>query len=147
MKVDCAGSFDEALLSGYLDGSLTQGQTQQVRLHLERCAACRELFAEMAALREATSSTEFEVPGAEHWPELPRGLWSRMGRRLGWTVMIAWLVVITGFALWRLATETGDPFEVFLVLGLPGAVGLLFLSVTIDRLRELKTDRYRGVQR
>ena len=56
-------------------------------------------------------------------------------------------VVITVYALWRFFADTGDPLEIFLVLGLPGGFVLLFLSVLIDRLRELKTDRYRGVQR
>ena len=33
--------FDEALISGYLDGELTQGDAQRVRVHLEDCAVCQ----------------------------------------------------------------------------------------------------------
>ena len=38
-------SIDEhvgELLSGYIDGELTQQQAQRVRIHCERCDACTE---------------------------------------------------------------------------------------------------------
>ena len=85
--------------------------------------------------------------GDDEWPELPRtrpSLWSRFA---GWTLLIGWAVAVAVFALWRFLAHAGDPLQVFLVLGLPGALLLLFLSVLFDRLRDLKTDRYRGVQR
>jgi len=143
----CQGTFDEALLSGYLDGTLSQGEEQKVRLHLEECEACRALYQEMLELREVTSSTEFVVPESGQWPALPQSVWSRWSRGLGWTMLVAWLLVVSGFALWRAVSGSGDPLELFLVLGLPGAFVLLFVSVVVDRLRELKTDRYRNVQR
>ena len=49
--------FDEALISGYLDRELTQGEAQRVRLHLEDCAECRSLADEITRLREATMAT------------------------------------------------------------------------------------------
>ena len=62
-------------------------------------------------------------------------------------MLIAWIAVVTSLALWRFLSQTGDPLEIFLVLGLPGGLLLLLASVLMDRLRELKTDRYRGVHR
>ncbi len=56
-------------------------------------------------------------------------------------------MVITVVAVWRFVSNTGDPLEVFLGLGLPGGLLLLFVSVLLDRLRDLKTDRYTGVHR
>ena len=56
-------------------------------------------------------------------------------------------MVVTGLAAWRFITQAGDPLEIFLALGLPGGLLLLFVSVLMDRLRDLKTDRYRGVHR
>lgn len=143
----CTRPFDEALLSGYLDDALTQGDEQRVRLHLETCAACRAEVGEMRLLRESARATRFRVPLDTDWPELPKTAASRFGRSAGWVLVVAWLIVTAGIALWRAVADAGDPLEVFLVLGLPGGFVLLFASVLLDRLRELKTDRYRGVQR
>ncbi len=147
MARNCTRSFDEEQISGYLDGALPQVQSQKVRLHVEDCGACRTLLEELRTLRETAMSTRFHGPDDEEWPELPRTRQARLSRSMGWIVLIAWLLVTTGFALWRLFTSSGDPLEIFLILGLPGGILLLFISVLIDRLRDLKTDRYRGVHR
>ncbi len=147
MAQDCSRSFDEELISGYLDGALPQVQSQKVRLHVEDCGACRNLLTELKTLREAAMSTRFKSPDDDEWPELPRTVPGRLSRRMGWVVLIAWLLVVTGLALWRFLTQAGDPLEIFLALGLPGGILLLFVSVLMDRLRDLKTDRYRGVHR
>ena len=147
MSSSCTRSIDESLLSGYLDGALTQGETQRIRLHLEECASCRQQVEEMRTLREVALSTRFTAPPEDRWPELPKTRISRFSRFSGWLLVILWLVVVSGLALWRFLSNTGDPVEIFLVLGLPGGFVLLFASVLLDRLRDLKTDRYRGIHR
>ncbi len=47
MLLDCESTKD--LLSEYLDGELAGPRTWEVRLHLERCAPCARLAAELAA--------------------------------------------------------------------------------------------------
>ena len=138
-------SFDETLITGYIDRALPQQEAQKARLHLEDCDSCRKLHDEFLALREAALSTRFAEP--DTWPELPKTLPSRFSRSLGWTLLVAWLIVAATVALWRFVTSTGDPLVVFLGLGLPGGLLLLFLSVLLDRLRELPNDRYRRIQR
>lgn len=147
MARNCTRSFDEELISGYLDGALPQVQSQKVRLHVEDCGACQNLLGELRTLRETAMSTRFKSPADDEWPELPRTVPSNLSRKMGWVVLIAWLLVVTGLALWRFLTQAGDPLEIFLALGLPGGLLLLFVSVLMDRLRDLKTDRYRGVHR
>ena len=97
--------------------------------------------------REAARSTTFKEPEESAWPELPQTPLSRFSRSLGWLLVCGWLVVVTALALWRFLSQAGDPLEVFIVLGLPGGFVLLFLSVLLDRLRDFKSDRYRGVHR
>jgi len=147
MAKNCTRSFDEELISGYLDGALPQMDTQRVRLHVEECGACRSLLGELETLRKTAMSTRFHAPDDDEWPELPKTRTGRFSRAAGWVVLIAWLLAISGLALWRVVTESGDPWEIFLILGLPGAILLLFVSVLLDRLRALKTDRYTGVHR
>lgn len=143
----CERSFDEVLLSGYLDDALTQAEAQRIRVHLEDCAVCRDLVEELASLRDAARTTTFQEPDDAAWPELPKTRISRFSRSLGWLVVVSWVAVVAVLALWRFVSRAGDPLEVFIVLGLPGGFVMLFASVLLDRLRELKTDRYRGVFR
>lgn len=140
-------SFDEDLISGYLDGTLRQRQAQRVRLLIEENDDARRLYEELRALRKATLSTRFEPPDDDAWPELPQNGTSRLSRRLGWILLLSWLTVVTGLALWRLFTTTGDPLEIFLYLGLPGAFVFLLVSVLVDRLHDPDEERYRGVFR
>jgi len=139
--------FDEALISGYLDGELTQGEEQRVRLHLEDCAECRSLADELRRLREATMATEFQVPKDTQWDETPRGGVSGFFRNFGWLILLVWFVGMLGYALWQMAIETEDLFEVVIVFGIWFGFGLVLLSVLIDRLKTLKTDRYRRVKK
>ena len=139
--------IDQALISGYIDGELTQGEEQRLRLHLEDCARCRKLAEEMAELREVTMSTQFNVPDDTQWDETPRGGLSGFLRSFGWLIMVAWIAGIGGFGLWQLATHTEDLVANLLVFGFWLGFGLVFLSVLIDRLKTLKTDRYRRVMK
>ena len=147
MSRSCERSFSEVLLSGYLDHALNQAQAQKIRVHLEDCMECSGLYEELRTLREAARSTTFVEPDESVWPELPTTPASRFSRSLGWLLVCGWLVTVAGLALWRFLAAAGDPLEVFIVLGLPGGFVLLFLSVLLDRLRDLKSDRYSGVHR
>ncbi|MEM8998436.1 MAG: hypothetical protein AAGF23_26865 [Acidobacteriota bacterium] len=139
--------FDEELLSGYLDGTLSHREMQRVRLLIESNEEAQRIFDEMRALRETALNTRFLPPADEAWPELPATGASRISRSLGWLLICTWTAVVTGLALWRFLSQTGDPLEIFLVLGLPGGFLLLFMSVLLDRLRSLPNDRYRNVHR
>ncbi len=143
----CTRSFDEEMLSGYLDRALPQAETRKIRIHLEDCEGCRSLYNELKMLRDAARDTSFREPEENAWPELPKTRFGFLSRSFGWTLVVSWLIVVTAYALWHFFAETGDPLEIFLVLGLPGGVALLFLSVLVERVRELKNDRYRGVHR
>ena len=139
--------FDEALISGYLDGELTQGEGQRVRLHLENCNRCKDLADDLARLREVAMSTEFKVPDDTQWDEAPRGGFSMLFRNFGWMIVLTWTTGAIGFAVWQLATESENLVESLLGFSLFLGFGLVFLSVLVDRLKTRKTDRYRRVQK
>ncbi len=139
--------FDEELISGYLDGELSQGQEQRVRLHLEDCPECRAMTEELNRLKEVTMTTEFRVPDDTQWDEAPRGRGSGFFRTFGWLILVAWIVGTLGYGLWQMATDTEELFEVVIVFGAWLGFGLVFLSVLIDRLKTRKTDRYRRVEK
>jgi predicted anti-sigma-YlaC factor YlaD len=147
MSEACPHSFDERLLSGHLDGELTQAEAQQVRIHMEDCESCRALFDQLKLMREASMSTPFATPDDEQWDERPQAGASRLFRGTGWFFLMAWLAASLGLALWCFITEPGDPLLKLLVFSGALGIGLLFLSVLVDRLRSAKTDRYRRVKK
>jgi predicted anti-sigma-YlaC factor YlaD len=147
MSERCPHGFDQALLSGHLDGELTQADDQRVRIHLEDCAACRALHAELRELREATMTTRFEDSPDSQWDERPRGTVSAASRGLGWILAVVWLLATVGYALYEVATGPENLFGKLIVFGGVAAFALLLLSVLIDRIRAARTDRYSEVQR
>lgn len=147
MTEHCPNAFDETLISGHLDGELTQAAEQRVRLHLEDCTHCRRLFEELAAMREAAMTTEFATPDDRQWDERPQTRASLTLRSIGWLVAIVWAAGLAGFALWHWWHGSDNLAERLLVVGGLGAVALLFTSVLLDRLRSARTDRYREVKK
>lgn len=140
-----AHAFDESLISGYLDGALTQQERQRVELHLAACGACTELFDELCELRSAARDTAFRIPSDEQWREAPRGPASRSLRWAGWVMLLAWAAGSGAFGLWQLAASSGPLWEKLAVFGGLSGGGLLLLSVLLDRLHALEGDRYRRV--
>ena len=147
MSSNCGRTFDEALLTGYLDGVLTQADRQRVRLHLEECVDCRRLIDEMSETREATMTTRFELPADDQWNEAPRGLASRLSAGLGWTLLLVWLVGMAGLLVGHIWSDEMPLIEKLLIFGGLSGIVLLFLSALIDRLKTMRTDPYRRVQK
>ncbi len=147
MSGNCGRTFDEALLTGYLDGVLTQADDQRVRLHLEQCEECRRLIDEMRETREATMTTRFEVPTDDQWNEAPRGLASRLSFGLGWMVLLLWVTGMLGLVVGHVGSAGVSVAEKLLLFGGLGGGALLFLSVLIDRLKTMRKDPYRRVEK
>ncbi len=139
--------FDEALLSGYLDGELTQAEEQRVRIHLEDHPDARALLDEMQRTRAATMTTRLKVPQDIQWDERPRGPLSLLTRRLGGLMLIAWTVAVAAYGLWQFFTSPEHLVEKLVAASAVSGFGLLFVSVLLDRVRDARTDRYRRVEK
>ena len=147
MPEPCGRTFDGALLSGLLDGTLTQADEQRVRVHLDDCETCRAQVEQMRRFREAIMSTEFEVPPDDQWSEQPRSAASRLSFGAGWTIVAVWAFALVGYAAWELWTSDEPLVGKLIVFGGWTGLGLLFLGVLLDRLKAMKTDRYREVEK
>lgn len=138
--------IDEELLSGYLDGALSQLDTQRVRLGLEQDPELLRSFRQLRLLREAALSTRFAAPAEPDWPELPQTPPARASRLAGWLLVIGWALLMLSVGIYELLSGHSW-LEIVLFLGLPSGLVLLFLSVLLDRLKSLKNDKYCGVER
>jgi len=143
----CRPAFDESLLSGHVDGELTQADNQRVRLHLEECPSCRALVDDLQQIREAAITTDFPVPSDDEWREAPRSLGSLWIRRLGWVLVVVWMLGAGWLAVQGFIEGSAAWYEKALIVILAGGPLLLFVSVLLDRLRALKTDRYGRVEK
>lgn len=143
----CQPTFDESLFSGYVDGELTQADNQRVRLHLEECSSCQSLVDDLRQIREAAMTTDFPVPTDDEWREAPRSVGSSWVRRLGWILVVVWILGAGGLAIEAFVEGAAAWYEKALIGALFGGGLLLFLSVLLDRLKALKTDRYGGVEK
>lgn len=143
----CPTAFDETLISGHLDGELTQATEQKVRVHLDDCAFCSGLLGELEKMREAAMSTEFTTPDDSQWDERPQTGASLAAQTFGWTLGIVWAVFFAGFALWHMWQGSENLVEKALIFGGLSAFALLFVSVLLDRLKAARTDPYREVEK
>lgn len=143
----CGRTFAEELLTGYIDGALTQAERQRVRIHLEDCAECRTVVDDLCTLRETAMTTDFVIPPDDQWDETPRTPTSRLLLSSGWTVLIVWAAAIILFCAWQLATAPEALVEKLLVFGGVAGAAMLFFSVLADRLKALPRDRYRRVEK
>ena len=142
-----AEEFNEELLSGFLDGALVQQDEQRVRVHIEGSAEARKLLVELRQMREAARDTKFVRPPDLQFSERPKSGVSRVSRFFGAWVVGVWSVALVGYISWEVAVEEGPWIPKALLFGLFSGLGLLLLSVLLDRLRDAKDDRYRGVEK
>lgn len=147
MAEDCGRSFDESRLTGYLDGMLTQVDEQRVRVHVEECGTCRSALAEMVRLREVIMNAEFRMPSDDQWSDRARSHASDLSMGIGWTIVVVWFVGLIGYASWELVRSDDLLVAKLLVFGAWSGFSLLLLGVALDRLKVMRTDKYREVEK
>jgi len=135
------------LLSGFVDGELTQQERQRVRLHCEECDECRENLANLRALRERIGKAHLSEVGEDKWRETMNDPRVQTPRTIGWLLFIAGLLVVAGIVLVQLFFNDEIPLGVkLLMVAIYGGLATLLYSVLRQRLIERKTDKYKDVE-
>ena len=151
----------EALLSGYLDGELTQGDRQRVEIIMEPCQDCAQTLEDMKKLRGEIGGIEYEhMPEAERLKSAKDPV-AEAGMNIGQMLVIGGLVLVYGVGAYVLCVDiitdaefgrTGDVDDkgpLFLRIGLPALIiglGILFTTVLVQRIKTSKTDPYNDVE-
>ena len=145
-KADSCQHFEE-LLTGYLDGELTQQESQRVAVHIEQCEDCRKTLRQLQQLQQAVQETQYPNLEQEKLETMMNDLTSKSLQGIAWFALSAGLAMIIAFAVYAFWIDTGMPWYHKLAMSLiwGGGIGL-FVSVLRQRLIARKTDKYRRVK-
>ncbi|MCF6225562.1 MAG: hypothetical protein L3J22_04565 [Xanthomonadales bacterium] len=135
------------LLSGLLDGELTQQQRQLVKLHCEICIECRENLENLRELRQRISDSRLSELGEDLWRENMNDKKVTTPRSIGWLMLIGGLLAIAGIFLiaFIFSGEIHIGMKV-IIIAIYGGLATLLYSVLRQRLIEQKTDKYKDVE-
>ena len=135
------------LLSGFVDGELTQQERQRVTLHCDECDECRENLAKLRALRERIGKAQLSEVGEDKWRETINDSRVQTPRSIGWLLFIAGLLAVAGIVLVQLFFNDEIPIGMkLLMVAIYGGLATLLYSVLRQRLIERKTDKYKDVE-
>jgi len=136
------------LLSGFIDGELTQQDEQRVRLHCENCADCGNGLKELRALREQMGRANLSNVRKDIWRESMDDTAVKATRGIGWMLVIGGILLAAGFIVFELITATPEMslLQKLIIGGFYGGMLLIFISVLRQRLIERKSDKYKDVE-
>jgi anti-sigma factor RsiW len=133
------------LLSGFIDGELTQQDEQRVRLHCDNCEECTRGLAELRTLREKMGKSNLSNVRQDVWRETMDDTAVKATRGIGWVLFIGGLLLIAGFVLVNVIPAM-SLMQALIVGGFYGGMLFLFISVLRQRLIERKSDKYKDVE-
>ena len=141
----------EALLSGYLDGELTQGDRQRIEVIMEDCQDCAKTFEEMKKLRGEISGIEYEHMTEAERLKAAKDPVAETGASLGQVLVIGGFIIFYGSCIYLALKEmlSSPDTPMLMKIGLPAiflGFGVLLTSVIIDRIKASKTDPYKDVE-
>jgi len=135
------------LMSGYLDGELTQQERQRVEVHNDSCAECKNSLEELRALRESIGKARLSEVGQDVWREMMDDTTVRTSRGIGWILFIGGVLIAVGFGVITFLFDSSlSLVEKFMIGGIYGGLAVLLFSVLRQRLIERKTDKYKDVE-
>ena len=135
------------LLSGYIDGELTQQQRQAVEIHCADCKDCAEELEQLSVLRADIGAARLSQYGEDTWRETMNDSTVQTARGIGWLLVIGGILACGGIAVLAFLTDPGIELRAKVIAGaIYGGLALLFVSVLRQRLIERKTDKYKDVE-
>jgi len=128
----------------YLDDELASDRKAAVAAHIESCTECRREYVVFQSIKgEVRSLLDFDPGGPS--------VWSGVNRRImlptAWLLIVGGTLALSAWGIWAWLSSPEEFWEKFLVGAVVVGFALLLLSAIGDRLRDLKTDPYREIQR
>jgi uncharacterized membrane protein len=135
------------LLSGYIDGELTQQERQRVQVHVESCDECRRIEGELRELRGKVGKARLSEYGEDKWREMMDDTTVQASRGIGWILLIGGALALATIAVFAFLTDPGiEGHMKVIIVAIYGGLAALFISVLRQRLIERKSDKYKDVE-
>lgn len=137
----------EPMISGYLDGELSDEHRDRLRKHLDGCESCRTQLAEMTALKESLAMMKFTEPTDVELERYWAQVYTRLERSAAWILVSLGAILLLCYGSFRLLEgliqdPTVDLVVKIGVVALVFGVVVLFVSLLRERLTVRKADRY-----
>jgi hypothetical protein len=141
---------EEAKINSQLliDDELNEEEIAPLMEHLESCYKCRDEYIGLLKLRKKLAGIKGPAPDEQWFESMQR----RKGRKFfsgtGLILMIGSWILLAGYALFTMFNDPGESLFMKIVIAAAAvSVIVLFITALTDRLKERKTDKYKGVMK
>ena len=140
------------LLSGYVDGELTDLEKIEFERELSHSAELRAELNQFMQLKEVTNTMRYaDIPDAV-WESYWESLYKKTERGLGWIFLSVGAILVLAFGLYHAFHQlfTAPNAPLWLKIGLPMATlgaAILLVSFIRERLFAWKRERYSEVEK
>lgn len=131
-----------------IDDELNEDEIAPLMDHIESCYNCRNEYIGLLKLRKKLAGIKGPALN-EQWFE---SLQHRKGRKIfsgtGLILMIGSWILLAGYALFTMFNDSSESLFVKIVIAVAVvSVIVLFITALTDRMKEGKTDKYKGVMK
>ena len=135
------------ILSGFIDGELTQQEAQKVSLLIDTDPEYRSIYEELSIMRQEVQSLSLQEQELEHLDKLFQEPVAKLSRVFGFSLIVVSGVVIIAFTLYKIFINPDIGLLEKILVGALGSGSLLLLfSVLRQRILNAKNDKYKGVK-
>jgi hypothetical protein len=131
-----------------IDNELDEKEIPEVVNHLESCYRCRNDYITLLQLQKKLKGVSAPQPPREWFEELPGKVFRRSISLFGKILFFGSYAALFVYAMYTFFVDKGE--ELFFKITVGGIVVgvIVLLGVTIsDRVRESRTDKYKGVMK
>ena len=131
-----------------LDNEIEEQQVTPLISHLESCYSCRNEYITFLKLQRKMAGISIPEPPKEWFETLPKKVFHRTSNIFGKTLFFGSYVLLFGYALFSLFSDRNTEGIIKIGIGgiLLGFAVLLGITV-VNKIRENKDDRYKGVMK
>lgn len=131
-------------LMRYIDDELPLERRAEVEAALETSTELRRDYVVFSRMKSDLESIGTQLgTGRSVWNSVNR----RLTRPVGWILFVAGAVVWVAYAVYAYLTGGDAMWEKLATSAVVVGLGMLLLSAIVDRLRDLKNDPYKEIQR
>ena len=130
-----------------IDSEINEADVPDMISHLESCYRCRNEYIELLSLQKRMQNEPVPKPPKEWFEELPHRITRRNFGLVGRLFFFLSYLLLLAFAFYSFFTSGEGLFVKLAVGGVVIGMGLLFGVTLLDRIKERKTDRYKGIMK